>query len=318
MRIIGRKILRLLLIVLAASTLTFLMVDLLPGDAAFELAGQDADMSDVEAIRRELGLDRNIVARYIDWLGRVIHGDLGESQLTGEKVLDRVLARAPATIELMVLAQILALALAIPSGIFSAYKAGRAPDRLLSVTSFGAMAAPVFIASLLLIYLFAIRLRLLPASGYVPISGGLGANIKSLVLPAVSVAMVEWAPLMRVLRGDMITTLKEEYILAAQAKGLPAWYILLRHALRPSSFTLVTILGLQVGRLMGGALIVEIIFALPGLGRLLIGAVFSRDAALVQGCVLFITLGYTTVNFLVDLMYPLLDPRVRGAGQVDR
>ena len=173
------------------------------------------------------------------------------------------------------------------------------------------MSVPVFVLALLLIYLMALRFRLFPATGCVPLSEGLWANLRSFILPAFSIALVEWVPLMRVLRSDMISTLKEEYILMARSKGLPGWQVLLRHALRPSSFTLITILGIQVGHLIGGSLIIEIIFALPGIGRLMAGAIFGRDVVMLQGCILVITVGYVGVNFLVDLLYAVLDPRIR-------
>jgi len=165
--------------------------------------------------------------------------------------------------------------------------------------------------ALVAIYLFSIQLRWLPATGYTPFFDGPWANIKSFVLPALSIALIEWVVLMRVLRSDMITTLQQNYILMAKAKGLPPWKILIGHALRPSSFTLITVFGIQIGRLLGEAVIVETIFALPGIGRLLINAIYARDYLMVQGCVLLITLGYVTINSVVDLLYAILDPRIR-------
>jgi peptide/nickel transport system permease protein len=161
------------------------------------------------------------------------------------------------------------------------------------------------------IYLFAIQLHWLPATGYVPIAYGFWANIRSFILPALSIALIEWVVLMRVLRSDMISTLQQNYILMARAKGLPPWKVLLHHALRPSSFTLVTVLGIQIGRLLGGAVIIETIFALPGIGRLLVNAIYSRDYMVVQGCILLITIGYVVINTIVDILYHLLDPRIR-------
>ncbi len=172
------------------------------------------------------------------------------------------------------------------------------------------MSVPVFVLSLILIYIFALKLRWLPATGYVPFSDGIFANLKSFILPATSIAMIEWAPMMRVLRCDMIATLRENYILMARSKGLPPYRILLSHALRPSSFTLITVVGIHIGNLIGGALVVEIIFALPGIGRLLVAGIYGRDFYMVQGCVLFITVGYVLINFIVDILYSLLDPRV--------
>ena len=231
--------------------------------------------------------------------------------MTHEPVLDEIIVRLPVTLELIVISQVFALILALPAGIIGAYKNGKILDRILSGTGFATLSIPSFVMALLAIYLFSIRLKWLPATGYTPMSVGFWLNIKSFILPGLSIALIEWVVLMRVLRSDMITTLKQNYILAARSKGLPPWKILLHHALRPSSFTLITILGIQIGRHLGEAVIVETIFALPGIGRLLINAIYSRDYFIVQGCILLITTGYVIVNTIVDLCYTLLDPRIR-------
>ena len=203
------------------------------------------------------------------------------------------------------------LLLALPAGMLSAYRSNSAVDRIISTGGFATVSVPSFVMALAAIYLFSVRLQWLPATGYTPFSLNPWANLKSFVLPALSIALIEWVVLMRVLRSDMITTLQQNYILLARAKGLPPWKILIRHALRPSSFTLLTVFGLQVGRLLGEAVIVETIFALPGMGRLLVNAIYARDYMVVQGCVLLITIGYVTVNSAVDIFYAVLDPRIR-------
>jgi len=311
-----KKAIRLAAVILFVTCITFLMVDLMPGDVAYLIAGQEATLEDVRAIREELGLDQPIVIRYLKWLSQVAMGNLGISYLTEEPVLDAIVSRLPVTIELMLFAQLLALSLAIPAGIFCAYRQQSIRDKAISSAAFATMSVPVFVMSLVLILVFALKLRWLPATGYIPLSEGLWPNIRSLILPATSIAMVEWVSLMRVLRSDMIATLQEDYILMARSKGLPASYILFRHALRPSLFTLITILGMQIGNLIGGALIIEVIFALPGIGRLLVGAIYGQDFMMVQGCVLLIAVGYVVVNSLVDLCYVLLDPRIRREGSV--
>jgi peptide/nickel transport system permease protein len=308
---IGKKTLHLALVVMAVSAITFLMVDLLPGDAAYQMAGESATIEDVRAIREELGLHRSIVVRYLVWLADAARGDFGQSFITHEPVLESITARLPVTIELMVGAQMIALVLAVPVGIFCGYRPRSGIDRFLSIAAFGVMSVPVFVMALVLIFLFALKLRWLPATGYVPFLENPIENLRSMFLPALSIALVEWVPLMRVLRSDMAATLGEDFILMARSKGLPARTILLRHALRPSLFTLVTLFGIQVGHLIGGALIVETIFALPGIGRLLVGAIFARDVIVVQGCVFFITIAYVAINFLVDVSYTVLDPRLR-------
>jgi peptide/nickel transport system permease protein len=311
MKFLGKKFLRLIAVVLAVTALTFLMVNFLPGDVAYEIAGPNAALEDVKAIQEELGLNKNIFLRYVNWLGCLVSGDLGTSFRTHRPVLDEILSRLPVTIELLILSQILALALAIPSGIISGYKAQTGVDKALSSTAFAMISIPIFVLALVLIFVFALKLKWLPATGYTPISDGLWLNLRGFILPALSIALVEWVPLMRVLRSDMIATLKEDFILMARSKGLPVSHVLFRHALRPSSFTLITILGIQIGHLIGGALIVEIIFALPGIGRLFISSIFARDFYMVQGCVLFIAVAYVIINFLVDVFYSVLDPRIR-------
>lgn len=297
------------------TAVTFVMVDALPGDVAWEIAGEDATLEDVEVLREELGLDRPVIIRYGNWLAGIAGGDLGKSFRTHEPVLDAILPRLPVTLELVVLSQLLALGLAVPLGIISACKPGKAIDKGLSSVAFAMMSVPVFVMGIVLIYIFAIQLRWLPATGYTPLSQGVWANLRAFILPSFCIAMVEWVPFMRVLRSDMITTLQEDFILLAKSKGLPTSRILFRHALRPSCLTLVTILGIHIGHLLGGAVVVEIIFALPGIGRLLISSIFSRDFAMVQGCILFITIGYVSVNFIVDYAYTLLDPRIRLSGE---
>jgi peptide/nickel transport system permease protein len=308
----SRRLVRFLWVVLTVSAATFVMTDVLPGDAAYTIAGPEATARDIDAIRESLGLDRNPLIRYGQWLSRVARGDLGESLLNHQPVLDTILSRLPVTLELMVLSQLLALGLAIPLGVVCAYKERSALDRALSTVAFGIMSVPVFVMGLALIYGFAIQLRWLPATGYTPLAYGLWPNLRSILLPAVCLAMVEWVPLMRVLRSDMIATLQQDYILMAKSKGLPTGHILFRHALRPSSLSLITLMGIQIGHLIGGSMIVETLFALPGIGRLVVGAIYSRDTALIQGCVLVITIGYVGANAAVDALYAILDPRVRS------
>ena len=311
MRYLGRKLIRLVCVVIAVTTLTFLMVSLLPGDIAYLIAGMNASPAEVAAIRQDLGLDRPLLERYLDWLAALLQGDFGVSLRTSEPVGQAILSRLPVTIELMVLAQVVAVALAVPLGVLCAYRQNRWVDRLVTLAGFAMISVPPFVMALVLIFLFALRLGILPATGYVPLSEDVLGNLRAFVLPALSIALIEWVALMRLLRNDMIVTLQEDFIAMARAKGLPAWHILIRHALRPSSFSLITILGLQIGTLIGGTLIIESIFALPGIGRLLLTGIFSRDYVVVQGCILFIAVAYVVINFLVDLTYGLLDPRIR-------
>ena len=314
MRLVAKKAVRFILVVLAVSALSFLMIDLLPGDVAYVVGGEEATLADIETIRKNLGLDKNILVRYLSWLKDAVSGDLGKSYLTRDSVLGTIIARLPVTLELLIISQGLALMLALPLGILGAYRSNSMVDRVVNGIGFATLSVPSFVMALLTIYLFSIKLRWLPATGYVPLSVNVGANLKSFVLPGLSIAMIEWVVLMRVLRSDMITTLGQNYILMAKAKGLPPWRVLLHHALRPSSFTLITVLGMQIGRHIGEAVIVETIFALPGIGRLLIDSIYARDYEMVQGCVLLTTIGYVIINSVVDLFYTVLDPRIRTEG----
>jgi len=311
MRFIWKKVLRLILIALATTVITFLMVEILPGDIAYIIGGQGTTQEDIQAIRKDLGHDRNVLVRYFIWLGNLLRGDFGISYLTQEPVLNTILERLPVTLELLVISQFMALLLALPCGIISAYCNGTSLDRIISIGGFATLSIPGFVMALVTIYLFAIQLKWLPATGYTPISYGIWSCVKSFILPALSIALIEWVVLMRVLRSDMINTLQQNFILMARAKGLPPWKVLLHHAFRSSSFTLVTLLGLQIGRLIGGAVIIETIFALPGIGRLLVSSIYSRDVMVIQGCILAVTVGYVLINSIVDIIYHILDPRIR-------
>jgi peptide/nickel transport system permease protein len=307
----GKKLIHLLFVLFAVSAITFLMVNLLPGDVSYVIGGEDATPEDIQAIREAFGLDGNIIVRYFDWLGEILQGNLGESYLTGEPVLTAIADRLPITIELIIISQFIALALALPAGIYSAYRHSTFIDRFISGCGFTTLSIPSFVMALMLIFVFALQLKWLPATGYIPLSEGVWQNLQTFLLPSLSIALIEWVPLMRILRTDMITTLQEDFIMVARAKGMPTWRILFRDALKPSSLTLITILGLQIGHWIGAAVIIEMIYAMPGIGRLLVDAVFSRDFLMVQGCVLIITAAYVAINVLVDFLYTLLDPRIR-------
>lgn len=310
MTLLWKKSLHLLFVVFAVSLLSFLLVDLLPADITYELAGNDATLQDIAAIKEQLGLNDPLVIRYGRWLGHVLQGELGVSLQNHQPVFQALMARLPVTLELIILAQFFTLLLAVPAGIWAAYRAESKTDRTLTSLAFGFAAIPNYALAMLLILLFSLLLGWLPATGYTPFVESPWLNLRGFLLPALAIALAEWVPLMRVLRGDMINTLQEDYILLAKAQGLSTCRILFWHALRPSSFTFLTLFGMQVGRLIGGAVIIEMVFALPGIGRLLVGAIFAQDSPVIQGCVLLITVGYLLINFLVDLGYGLLDPRV--------
>src|ERR1700688_2093986 len=244
-------------------------------------------------------------------IASLLPGEFGRSFRTGQTVLQAVAERLPVSLELMLLAQLGALAIGIPLAIACAVRSGSAFDRFMTGSAFSMLSVPAFLSAILLIYLFAVELRWLPATGYVPFSEDPLGNLRCFLLPALTLALSEWPVLMRVLRDDMIASLQEDYIALAKAKGLKASRILFVHALKPSSLTLITITGINIGRLIGGALIVETIFALPGIGRLLVAAIYTRDLIILQGVVLLVAAGFVVMNFVVDLLYAVLDPRIR-------
>jgi peptide/nickel transport system permease protein len=308
---VARRLVYLLPVLVAVSLLTFLIASLLPGDLAYVILGDQATPEKVAALRHDMGLDHPLWWRYISWLGHVLEGDFGRSFRTGQTVLQAVAERLPVSFELMLLAELGALVIGIPLAIACAVRSGGAFDRFMTGTAFGMLSVPAFLSAILLIYLFAVELRWLPATGYVPFAEDPIGNLRCFVLPSLTLALGEWPVLMRVLRSDMITTLQEDYIAMARAKGLKPSRILLVHALKPSSLTLVTVTGINIGRLIGGTVIVESIFALPGIGRLLIGAIYTRDLVILQGVVLVVACGYVLMNFIVDMLYAVLDPRIR-------
>ena len=308
---IGQRFLYLIPVLIAVSLLTFLIASLLPGDLAYVILGDQATPEKVAALRYDMGLDQPIWWRYLSWLGNVLQGDFGRSFRTGQTVLQAITERLPVSLELMLLAEVIGLAIGVPLAIACAVRAGSGFDRFMTGTAFAMLSVPAFLSAILLIYLFAVELRWLPATGYIPFGEDPLGNLRCFVLPALTLALAEWPGIMRVLRSDMIATLQEDYIAMAKAKGLKPARILFVHALKPSSLTLVTITGINIGRLIGGTLIVETIFALPGIGRLLVGALYTRDLIILQGVVLFVACGFVVMNFIVDMFYAILDPRIR-------
>ncbi|MEQ3549448.1 ABC transporter permease [Pseudonocardia nematodicida] len=315
LRRVGARLTHLLLVLLAVTFLSFVVVDLLPGDAAVVVAGDNATPEQVQQVREDLQLDRPLVVRYVDWLGGVVTGDLGESFRTGQPVADALAERVPVSFQITLVAQVLALIVAVPLAIYSAYRPGRPVDRVSMTLGFGAAAMPQFVLGMVLIVLFAGGIwSVLPATGFTPFFESPLDNLRSIILPCLTLMVAEAAVYRQLLRSDMISTLQEDFILMARAKGLPVRRILLRHALRPSSFSLITLSGLNIGRLLGGTVIVETLFAIPGLGQLIVQAVFNRDYMLLQGALLFVAVAYVVINMLIDLLYLFLDPRVRRHG----
>lgn len=314
-KIIGIRLGRLALTLFAVTFLSFIMTALLPGDPVNAILGVTGPRDPViEAeIRADLGLDDPIPVRYINWLGDAVQGDLGESYINrGQAVSDTIKDRLPVTAQLAFMAVVIAVILAIPLGVIGAYRQGRWQDQVTSAGVQVALSVPNFITGIFLIWLFAVTLKWLPASNWNRISDkGLIENLRTAILPATALALTQMAIFSRLVRSDMIATLQENYILSARAKGLSDRYVLFRHALRPSSLSLATIVGINFGALLGGTVIIETLFAIPGLGFRLINAINQRDILVIQGITVFVAVAYVVINTLVDLFYTVLDPRIR-------
>jgi peptide/nickel transport system permease protein len=312
MRQVVRKLVTLVPTILLVSALTFFLTSLLPGDPALQvLGGAEPNAAAIAAVHHDLGLDKPLPVRYLLYLKKTASGDFGRSYRTRQPVLQAIGERLPVTLEIGLVALLASILIAVPLGVLSAYRANGPIDRTITTASFGLLAIPSFMSALLLLYLFAIYIPELPATGWTRLTDNPIENLRSVILPATALGIGQLATYTRLLRSDMIATLQEDFVSMARAKGLPTWRILFRHALRPSSFSLLTIVGLQVGALIGGAVIVEQFFALPGVGRLLFDSITQRDLVMVQGVVLFLALATVFANFTVDLLYSVLDPRIR-------
>ena len=315
-RLIGRRLLYLLGVLFAVSALSFLLLKLLPGDPAINILGPSATPQAVAQIHHRLGLDQPLVSQYARFVRHAITGDLGQSYQNNQSTAAALKQRLPVTLELLVLSQLIAIVVAVPAGIRAARRPNGWCDRVSTSLSFGFLALPNFIVAVVLVLLFAVTWHLFPATNYTALTKNPLQNLRSLTLPSVTLALAEMATYLRLLRADMIATLQEDYITMAKAKGMPPRHILLRHALRPSSFSLLTVAGLNFGRLIGGTFIVEFIFQLPGIGDLTLRSIYNRDYLVVQGCVLVIAVGYVLANFAVDMLYTIVDPRIRHAAAV--
>ncbi len=313
MRFVRKKVVQLLLVLLAVTFLSFFFLNLLPGDTAQVLCGVGGGQECVDQKTEELGLDKPLPVRYVQWLGDALTGDLGTSARNQQPVWEAIQQRLPVTIELLIYSQVIALVVSIPLAVIAAQRAGGIFDRMSTSVAFALLSVPNFILAIVLILIFAVNLQWFPATGYVDFMDDPAQNLKDLFLPALTLAVAEMAVYLRLLRTDLIATLQEDYIMMAKAKGLPSRRILLRHAFRPSTFSLVTVAGLNMGRLIGGTFIVEVIFALNGLGNYVVVGILGRDYIPVQGGVVVIAVGYVLINFAVDMFYAVLDPRIRHA-----
>lgn len=296
------------------SLIVFTGVRLIPGDPARVLAGTDADEAGLEEIRQKYGLNDPIPLQYVRWIGLALRGDLGESIRTREPVTRTVALKLPITVQLTGYSLLVALAIAIPAGVFAALRRNTIWDYLVSGVSLCGVSIPNFWLGIMLILLLSVRLGWLPASGYVPLTQDPLGNTLRMLMPAAVLGTALAAVLMRQTRNSMIEVLSTDYIRTAYSKGLSTPLVVLRHAIRNSLVPVVTILGLQMGALLSGAVVTEQIFVVPGFGRLIVEAVFTRDYPLVQGVVLITASAYVVINLVVDVSYSLLNPRIRVKG----
>lgn len=309
--VLTRRVVALLLTLLAVSVLVFAVMDVLPGDPAAVMLGTSASPDTLAALRHELGLDQPLLLRYFVWLASAARGDFGTSYVYGVPVSELLAERLAVTLPLAAIAVVLSVAIALPLGALSAARRSSAFDHAVGVLSQLFIAVPGFWVALLLILLFSVRLRVMPSGGFPGWESGLGAALKSLVLPAVALALPQAGVLTRVTRSAVLEVLNEDYVRTARAKGLPQRVALWRHAVPNAMVPVVTVLGLQFTFLVAGAILVENLFNLPGLGRLAYQALMQRDVVVLQDVVLFFAGLVVIVNFLVDLSYLFLDPRLR-------
>ena len=298
-------------ILVVVSVVVFSLIHLTPGDPVRIMLREEADPATVATLRHQLGLDQPLPLQYLTWLGRAVQGELGRSIRTNQPVMDAIRQRAPVTLSLAMAALLVALAIGLPAGILAALRRNSVVDVTATLVAISGVSLPSFWLAVLLILVFSLTLGWLPPLGWVSPSRDLGAWVRSLVLPSVTLGVAIAAVLMRMTRASLLEVLELEYVRTARAKGLPERRIVLGHALRNALIPVVTVVGLQAGALLGGAVITETIFALPGVGRLLVDAIFQRDFPIVQGVVLLLAVNFLVVNLLVDLTYAWLDPRIR-------
>jgi peptide/nickel transport system permease protein len=303
----------LLLSLVAASLLIFLVVQVLPGDPAQVVLGVDATPAALAQLRHQMGLDQPVWIRYLAWVGGLVHGDLGISQVSGAPVADLVMEKLTVSAPLALLGTSVALAVAVPLGVVAGVRYRRLSGTVISALSLGGIAIPAFWGALLLITVFAIRFRALPSGGFVAWSDDPAGALRSLLLPAISLGLVQGAILTRYIRSAIVDVLREDWFRTARAKGLTQWQALRRHGFRNAAIPVVTVLGLQLTSLLVGAIVIENVFFLPGLGRTLFQAIGNRDLIVIQAIVMLLTGVVLVVNFLVDVSYRLLDPRIRAA-----
>lgn len=299
-------------VVVIVALFVFLMLRLSPGDPAAVIAGDYATAEDVARIHEKLGLDQPIVVQFFRWIGQLAQGDLGTSIFSNIPVADLIAQRIEPTLLLAVTTITFSVAVAVPLGTLAAYRAGGWVDRLVMLFSVGGFSVPVFVLGYILIYIFSLELRILPVQGYrSPFTEGIGPFLSHITLPALTLSVIFIALISRMTRASVIEVLEEDYVRTARSKGQNEFKVLMNHAVRNAAVPIVTVIGIGIAMLIGGVVVTESVFNIPGLGRLVLDAVLARDYPIIQGLILFFSLVYIFLNLLIDLSYALLDPRIR-------
>lgn len=308
---IVKRILSLIPVLFIVSIAIFLIVHLTPGDPASVILGMEATEEQIEELNEQMGFNLPVYNQYFTWIKGIFQGDLGRSYFMDEPVTQAIFSHLAPTLSLAILAEIVALILAIPIGIYAAYRRGSLADHSLMVVSLLGMAVPSFLLSLLLMLFVGVKLNWLPIAGYQPLSLGIWEHFRYLILPAISLGAIQAALVARMTRSSMLEVLNMNYIKTARSKGAKERKVIVKHALRNAFLPILTVIGQSFGTLVTGAVVVETIFNIPGLGQLIINSIERRDFAVIQGVVLFVTFIYVMINLIVDLLYGIIDPRVR-------
>jgi peptide/nickel transport system permease protein len=306
-----RRILSTIPVMAIVALFVFSLLYIAPGDPAVMIAGDQASPADIERIRQGLGLDQPFLVQFGTWLWHILHLDLGTSIFTNLPVSSMIAQRIEPTLSLMTLTLLLAVTVAVPLGVVAAWKAGTWIDRAIMAFAVFGFSVPVFVVGYLLAYVFALELGWLPVQGYTPLARGLWPWLENLILPSIALGCVYIALIARITRAAMLEVLQQDYIRTARAKGLAQGSILFIHALKNASVPIVTVIGIGIALLIGGAVVTESVFAIPGLGRLTVDAILRRDYPVIQGVVLLFSFVYVLVNLAIDLLYTVLDPRIR-------
>lgn len=313
-RYILQRLLMMIPVLFLVTLMVFSLIHLTPGDPALMILGEEASPEALQDLRHKLGLDQPLSIQYLTWISKVLRGDLGKSMRDNSNIGQIILQKLPITIELAILGMLISIVIAIPTGIFAAVKKGTIFDYTSTLVALGGVSMPSFWVGIILVYLFAVKLGVLPPSGYVPLWEDPLENLKFMILPAFSLGIRMAAVTMRMMRSNLLETLKADYVRTAAAKGLAKPVVILKHAVRNSLISVSTVIGLQLATFLGGAVITENIFAIPGFGRLIVQSIFNRDFPLIQGSILVMALLVMVVNLLVDLSYSVLDPRIKTGG----